>query len=65
MAELREVHRSGLVSLTAGELGLLIHSLALGKKQCGLEGKKPVTVDGLKQDLIDAYNEVSGEMWTE
>lgn len=65
MAELIEVITKCSIALTVPELGLLIHALNLGKKQCGLEGKKPVTVDNLKEDLIEAYEKMTGENWRE
>lgn len=63
MADLKEVKRCGLISLNANEISLLIVALKLAHESCGLEGKKPVTCDGLGQDLVDAWIKITGEPW--
>ena len=53
------------VSLEAAEIALIITALRIAQESAGLEGKSPVTVDGLRQDLIDVYMKVSGGPWIE
>lgn len=65
MADLKEVRRCGIISLNTTELALIITALRIAKESTGLEGKRPVTIDGLRQDLIDCYEKVSGEYWKE
>ena len=65
MADLKEVKRCGLISLNANEISLLIVALKVAQEGCGLEGKRPVTVDNLKEDLIEAYEKMTGENWRE
>ncbi len=65
MADLLRIKNTGLVSLEAAEIALIITALRIAQESAGLEGKSPVTVDGLRQDLIDVYMKVSGGPWIE
>jgi len=65
MAKLKRIRRSALILMNVSEIALCVHALKIAQEEKGLMGKNSVSIDGLREDLKQAYNRLSDTPWSE